>query len=111
MLEVVTSFIGGAFTDGAGATRLPVINPHDESVVAELAEADKAEVERAVAAARAAVRPRRMAARPPVAQRQKVLRRIASLIRERRKISSPASSPTRVYRCARSVSVTSAAPR
>jgi 5-carboxymethyl-2-hydroxymuconic-semialdehyde dehydrogenase/aminomuconate-semialdehyde/2-hydroxymuconate-6-semialdehyde dehydrogenase len=82
MLEVVTSFIGGAFTDGAGATRLPVINPHDESVVAELAEADKAEVERAVAAARAAFA-RGEWRKAPVAQRQKVLRRIASLIRER----------------------------
>jgi acyl-CoA reductase-like NAD-dependent aldehyde dehydrogenase len=52
MTELVTSFIAGRFTDGLGAERLPVINPHDESVVAELAEADAAEVDRAVAAAR-----------------------------------------------------------
>ncbi|ANY21076.1 Aldehyde dehydrogenase PuuC [Tsuneonella dongtanensis] len=82
MTETVSSFIGGVFTAGAGAERLPIINPHDESVVAELAEADAAEVDRAVAAARRAFAdgPWR---RAPVAQRQKVLRRIAALIRER----------------------------
>ena len=82
MTELVTSFIAGAFTDGAGAERLPVIYPHDESVVAELAEADAAEVDRAVAAARAAFA-RGQWRRAPVAERQRVLRRIAALIRER----------------------------
>jgi acyl-CoA reductase-like NAD-dependent aldehyde dehydrogenase len=82
MTELVTSFIAGRFTDGAGAERLPVINPHDESVVAELAEADAAEVDRAVTAARAAFA-RGEWARASVAQRQQVLRRIAELIRER----------------------------
>ncbi|MFN6934737.1 MAG: aldehyde dehydrogenase family protein [Tsuneonella sp.] len=82
MTATVTSFIAGAFTDGAGAERLPVINPHDETVAALLAEADAAEVDRAVAAARVAFTngPWR---RAPVAQRQQVLRRIAALIRER----------------------------
>ena len=82
MTELVTSFIAGAFTDGAGAERLPVIYPHDESVVAELAEADAAVVDRAVAAARAAFA-RGQWRRAPVAERQRVLRRIAALIRER----------------------------
>lgn len=82
MTELVTSFIAGAFTDGAGAERLPVIYPHDESVVAELAEADAAEVDRAVAAARAAFAQGQWR-RAPVAERQRVLRRIAALIRER----------------------------
>jgi acyl-CoA reductase-like NAD-dependent aldehyde dehydrogenase len=82
MTELVTSFIAGRFADGAGAERLPVINPHDESVVAELAEADAAEVDRAVAAARTAFA-RGEWARASVAQRQQVLRRIAELIRER----------------------------
>lgn len=82
MTELVTSFIAGAFTDGEGAERLPVINPHDESVVAELAEADAGEVDRAVAAARAAFAKAEWR-RAPVAHRQQVLRRIAALIRER----------------------------
>lgn len=82
MTEIVTSFIAGSFTDGAGADLLPVVNPHDESVVARLAEADADEIDRAVAAARIsfATGPWR---RAPVAHRQVVLRRIASLIRER----------------------------
>lgn len=82
MTELVTSFIAGAFTEGAGAERLPVLNPHDESVVAELAEAGAGEVDLAVAAARAAFA-RGEWRRAAVAHRQQVLRRIAALIRER----------------------------
>lgn len=82
MTELCTSFIAGRFTDGAGAQRLPVINPHDETVVAELAEASAAEVARAVDAARAAFAKGDWR-RANVAQRQAVLRRIAALIRER----------------------------
>ena len=82
MIELCTSFIAGHFTDGAGAERLPVINPHDESVVAELAEASEAEVAHAVATARAAFAKGEWR-RATVAQRQVVLRRIAALIRER----------------------------
>lgn len=82
MTELCTSFIGGRFTDGAGAERLPIINPHDESVVAQLAEASEAEVARAVDAARAAFAKGEWR-RASVAQRQSVLRRIAALIRER----------------------------
>ncbi len=82
MTELCTSFIAGRFTDGAGAERLPIINPHDESVVAELVEASEAEVDRAVEAARAAFAKGDWR-RATVAQRQSVLRRIAALIRER----------------------------
>ncbi|QGN55833.1 aldehyde dehydrogenase family protein [Novosphingobium sp. Gsoil 351] len=82
MTELVTSFVAGRFTDGAGAERLPVIYPHDESIVAELAEADAAEVDRAVAAARAAFAKGDWR-RAPVSERQRVLRCIAALIDER----------------------------
>lgn len=82
MNEVVTSFIAGRWSDGAGAHRLPVICPWDETVVAELAEADADEVDRAVTAARAAFA-RGDWRRASVGERQRVLRRIAALIRER----------------------------
>ena len=46
------NFINGQYVDG-GAGRLPVTNPADGSLVAEIALADAADVDRAVAAARA----------------------------------------------------------
>jgi len=84
MTELCTSFIAGRWTDGAGAERLPVISPIDEELIAELAEADASEVDRAVAAARAAFA-RGDWRRASVGHRQQVLRRIAALIREREK--------------------------
>jgi 5-carboxymethyl-2-hydroxymuconic-semialdehyde dehydrogenase len=80
--ELCTSSIGGRWTDGAGAERLPIVSPVDETVIAELAEADAVEVDRAVTAARAAFA-RGEWRRAPVAERQRVLRRAAALIRER----------------------------
>jgi acyl-CoA reductase-like NAD-dependent aldehyde dehydrogenase len=47
-------FIGGEFVDAAQGGRIPVTNPHDNSILAEVAEATAADVDRAVAAARAA---------------------------------------------------------
>jgi aldehyde dehydrogenase (NAD+) len=47
-------FIGGAFVDAADRGRIPVRNPHDGSVVCEIAEARAADVDAAVAAARRA---------------------------------------------------------
>lgn len=82
MTEIVASFIGGTFVAPAEGERQPIINPHDESIIGLLAEANADEVDRAVAVARAAfVRGEWRFA--PVAQRQAVLRRIAALIRER----------------------------
>src|SRR5678816_3016345 len=47
-------FIGGEFVDAAQGGKIPVINPHDNTVLAEVAEATPADIDRAVAAARAA---------------------------------------------------------
>ncbi len=47
-------FIGGEWVDGAAGTRIPVSNPFDDSCLVEIAEARAADVDRAVAAARAA---------------------------------------------------------
>ena len=69
MTEICSSFIDGGWTDGAGAHRIPVISPIDESEVAQIAEADAAEVDRAVKAARAAFE-RGEWRRAPVAKRQ-----------------------------------------
>ncbi|WFL76328.1 aldehyde dehydrogenase family protein [Altererythrobacter arenosus] len=81
MSELCTSYIDGKWTSGEGAERIPVISPIDETQVAEVAEADANEVDRAVRAARAAFE-RGAWRHAPVAERQRVLRRIAALIRE-----------------------------
>jgi len=47
-------FIGGEFTDAVEGGRIPVVNPHDNTVLAEVSEATAADVDRAVAAARKA---------------------------------------------------------
>ena len=55
MPEIQTRlFVDGEFVDAAGGGRIPVLNPHDGSLIAEVAEAGPADVDRAVAAARAA---------------------------------------------------------
>ena len=47
-------YIDGEFADADGGGRIPVLNPHDGSVITEVAEARAADIDRAVAAARAA---------------------------------------------------------
>jgi len=47
-------FIDGQFVDAESRARIPVVNPHDNSVITEVAEAQKDDVDRAVAAARKA---------------------------------------------------------
>lgn len=47
-------FINGEFVDAVGGHRLPVINPHDGSVITEIAEGRQADIDLAVAAAKAA---------------------------------------------------------
>jgi aldehyde dehydrogenase (NAD+) len=47
-------FIGGEFVDAAEGGRIPVFNPHDNSLLAEVSEARAADIDRAIAAARAA---------------------------------------------------------
>ena len=59
------NFINGQYVDG-GAGRLPVVNPADGSMVAEIALADAADIDRAVAAARACQNSGDLAAMRPV---------------------------------------------
>jgi acyl-CoA reductase-like NAD-dependent aldehyde dehydrogenase len=47
-------FIAGEFVDAAQGGRIPVYNPHDNTVLAEIAEATAVDIDRAIAAARKA---------------------------------------------------------
>ena len=47
-------FINGEFVDAVGGHRLPVVNPHDSSVITEIAEGRQADIDLTVAAAKAA---------------------------------------------------------
>ncbi len=47
-------FIGGEFVEAAQGGTIPVTNPHDNSILAEVSEATAADIDRAVAAAREA---------------------------------------------------------
>jgi len=70
-------FIGGEFTDALDGGRIPVLNPHDNSLLAEVAEATPADIDRAVAAARKAFPAwKRMAA----ADRGRLLLKLADAI-------------------------------
>jgi aldehyde dehydrogenase (NAD+) len=73
-------FIDGAFVDGSG-TSFKTINPATEEVLAEVAEASDADVDRAVQAARRAYD--RVWGRMPGRERAKYLYRIARIIQER----------------------------
>ena len=73
-------FVDGEFVDGAG-TSFKTINPATEEVLAEVAEADEADVDRAVAAARRAYT--RVWSRMSGAERGKYLYRIARIMQER----------------------------
>ena len=47
-------FIDGRFVEAESRDRIPVLNPHDNSLITEVAEARKADIDKAVAAARKA---------------------------------------------------------
>lgn len=70
-------FIGGEFVDAVDGTTIGVLNPHDCSVLAEIAEARAADVDRAVAAAAAAAP---AWARTAAAERGRLLLRLADAI-------------------------------
>jgi acyl-CoA reductase-like NAD-dependent aldehyde dehydrogenase len=72
-------FIDGEFVDGHGSS-FKTISPATEEVLAEIAEADEADVDKAVKAARKA---QRAWARMPGSERAKYLYRIARIIQER----------------------------
>lgn len=73
-------FVDGAFVDGRG-TAFKTINPATEETLAEVAEADEADVDAAVKAARRAYT--RVWSRMPGSERAKYLYRIARIIQER----------------------------
>jgi acyl-CoA reductase-like NAD-dependent aldehyde dehydrogenase len=70
-------FIGGEFVDAAGRGRIPVLNPHDNSLLAEVSEATAADIDRAVDAARKAFPAWK---RTSAADRGKLLLRLADAI-------------------------------
>src|SRR5438876_6000970 len=70
-------FIGGDFVDSVEGARIPVTNPHDNTILAEVSEARPADVDRAVEAARKAFPGwKRMAA----AERGRLLAKLADAI-------------------------------
>ena len=73
-------FVNGAFVDGHGAS-FKTISPATEEVLAEIAEADEADVDAAVKAARTAYD--KVWSRMPGRERAKYLYRIARIIQER----------------------------
>ncbi|GII21178.1 aldehyde dehydrogenase family protein [Planosporangium mesophilum] len=73
-------FIDGEFADGAGG-RIKTVNPATEEVLSEVVEADAADVDRAVAAARRAYD--RVWGPMPGRERAKYLYRIARIVQER----------------------------
>lgn len=70
-------FINGEFVDALDGATIPVLNPHDGSLLANIAEAKEADVDRAVAAAAAAA-PKW--ARMPAAERGRLLLKLADAI-------------------------------
>ena len=70
-------FIGGQFVDSIEGGRIPVLNPHDNSVLAEISEARQADVDRAVEAARKALPGWK---KTPAAERGRLLGKLADAI-------------------------------
>src|SRR5215469_5627234 len=73
-------FIGGRFVRAHSRRRFPTVNPATEEVLSEVAEADEADVDRAVTAAAGAFRA--WSALPP-ARRARYVFRLSRLIQER----------------------------
>jgi len=74
-------FIDGEFVDGVGGTSFKTVNPATEEVLAEVSEAQAADVDLAVKAARRAYT--RVWSRMPGRERSKYLFRIARIMQER----------------------------
>ena len=73
-------WIGGRWEEAASGARFATVNPATGAVLAEVARGDAADVDRAVAAARAAFEDGRWSRKSP-AERKEVLLRLAALIR------------------------------
>ncbi|MBC5785221.1 aldehyde dehydrogenase family protein [Ramlibacter sp. USB13] len=70
-------FINGEFTDALSGETLPTLNPHDNSVIADVALAGREDVDRAVSAAQKAFP---AWSRRPAAERGRILLKLADLI-------------------------------
>lgn len=70
-------FINGEFVDAVGGNRLAVINPHDGSVITEIAEGRQADIDLAVSAAKAAFPQWRAM---PAAERGRLLLKLADAL-------------------------------
>jgi acyl-CoA reductase-like NAD-dependent aldehyde dehydrogenase len=70
-------FIGGEFVDAADGATIEVLNPHDNSKIADVAEAKAADIDRAVAAAQTAFP---AWGRAPAAERGRLLLKLADSI-------------------------------
>jgi aldehyde dehydrogenase (NAD+) len=79
MLHMIQNqlFIDGDFVDAEAKSRIPVLNPHDNSLITEVAEAQKGDVDRAVDAARKAFP---AWAKTPAADRGRLLLKLADAI-------------------------------
>ena len=77
------AFIDGAFTAAASGETFPTVSPRDERVLTHVAACDRQDVDRAVAAARAAFEDGRWSRTAP-AYRKRVLQRLAELIEAHR---------------------------
>src|SRR5579871_4181517 len=75
------AFINGSYVDAASGATFDSINPASGKLLARVAAADSEDIDRAVSAARTAFRKGVWAGQPP-AERQKVLKRLAELIRK-----------------------------
>ncbi|MCW2616520.1 MAG: Betaine-aldehyde dehydrogenase [Frankiales bacterium] len=80
VVDATAIYVDGRWTASEGAGRIEVFSPADEQVIAHVAEGSTADVERAVAAARAALPA--WAATPP-AERADYLQRVGELLAER----------------------------
>ncbi|MFI1562953.1 aldehyde dehydrogenase [Streptomyces sp. NPDC020490] len=74
-------FIDGRFVDAASGATFACVSPRNGTVIAEVAEGDATDIDRAVSAARAAFEDGRWARRPP-RERRIVLQRLARLVEE-----------------------------
>ena len=88
-------FINGKFVDSRSGKRFESISPHDRAVVAVVAEGDKADIDAAVAAARAAYEGTWTTT--PAGERARVLNKIA--ICSRRTPPSSAASRRSTWAC------------
>ena len=73
-------FIGGEFVDAADRATIPVLNPHDNSTIAQVAEAKAADIDRAVAAAQKSFP---AWSRMPAAERGRLLLKLADRIEDK----------------------------